>query len=181
MVHLASAITVGLAGLAGLVSAHPGHDVKAEAAERAAFLKNAPVHSRSLSQCASKLKARGHENRNVARRQHIVKNLRAARGLSSSMPFSQPRTREHANQNLDNRYLKARSLNSTLSTSHHSSLTGVDDSTDPNVLFGSEATCILGPEVTQGPYCKLAGLLIESEPSLTPFRRYRRTRSQEHC
>jgi hypothetical protein len=30
------------------VSAHPGHDVKAEAAERAAFLKNAPVHSRSL-------------------------------------------------------------------------------------------------------------------------------------
>lgn len=84
MVHLASVLTVGLAGLAGLVSAHPGHNVKEEAAERAAFLKGAPVHSRSLSQCASKLKARGHESRNVARRQHAVKNLRASRGLAPS-------------------------------------------------------------------------------------------------
>ena len=85
MVYLASAIAVGLVGLAGLVSAHPGHDVKAEAAERAAFLKRAPIQSRSLAQCASKLKARGHENRSVARRQHAVKNLRASRGLESSM------------------------------------------------------------------------------------------------
>lgn len=85
MVHLASAVTIGLIGLAGIVSAHPGHDVKAEAAERAAFLKSAPVHSRSLSQCASKLKARGHESRNIARRQHAVKNLRASRGIASSM------------------------------------------------------------------------------------------------
>lgn len=84
MVYLASVFAVGLAGLASLVSAHPGHDVKSEAAERAAFLKKAPFQSRSLAQCASKLKARGHESRSVARRQHAVKNLRASRGLASS-------------------------------------------------------------------------------------------------
>ncbi|CAG7988724.1 unnamed protein product [Penicillium salamii] len=145
MVQLASFVTIGLAGLASIVSAHPGHDLKAEAAERAAFLKTVPVQSRSLSGCASKLKARGLENRNVARRQHAVKNLRASRGLSQTPHF-----------------LKARSLNSTLSTSHHSSLTGVDPSTDPNVLFGSEATCILGPDVTQGPYYVTGELVREN-------------------
>lgn len=81
----AATLFAGLAGLAGIVSAHPGHDVKAEAAERAAYLKNAPVQSRGLSQCASKLKARGHENANVARRQKAVDNLRRKRGLGSRM------------------------------------------------------------------------------------------------
>lgn len=39
-----------------------------------------------------------------------------------------------------------------LNTSHHSDL-DVDPSTDPSVLFGSGGTCMLGPGVTQGPYC----------------------------
>ena len=154
MVQLASFVAVGLAGLASIVSAHPGHDVKAEAAERAAFLKTVPVQSRSLAGCASKLKARGLENRNVARRQHAVKNLRASRGLSQSTISNSPFASDSPNEKAAPHYLKARSLNSTLSTSHHSSLTGVDASTDPSVLFASESTCILGPDVTQGPYCK---------------------------
>lgn len=83
MVQLASTLAVGLLGLTSVVSAHPGHDHKAEAAERALFMRNAPVHSRSLSQCASQLKARGHENKNVARRSAAVKNLRRRRGLKS--------------------------------------------------------------------------------------------------
>lgn len=81
----AATLFAGLVGLAGIVSAHPGHDVKAEAAERAAFLKNAPVHARGLSQCADKLKARGHEKTNVARRQKAVDSLRRKRGLGSRM------------------------------------------------------------------------------------------------
>lgn len=91
MVYLASIISVSLIGLTGFVSAHPGHDVKAEAAERAAFLQNAPIHSRSLSQCASKLKARGHERRSVARRETAVKHLRRRRGIDSGMSLSQGR------------------------------------------------------------------------------------------
>lgn len=84
MVRLASAVAAGLFGLATVVAGHPGHDVKAEAAERAAFLRNAPIHARSLDQCAAKLKARGHEGRSVARRETAVKKLRQRRGLQTS-------------------------------------------------------------------------------------------------
>ncbi|CAI7565517.1 unnamed protein product [Penicillium viridicatum] len=134
MVHLASVVAIGLTALTGIVSAHPGHDVKAEAAERAEFLKSAPVHSRSLAQCSSRLQRRGQQNRNVARRHMAVKNLRRRLGLQPTSHL-----------------LKARS-DSALDTSHHSNLTGVDPSTDPDVLFGTDATCILAPDVTQGPY-----------------------------
>lgn len=83
MVHLASAVTAGLIGLASIAAAHPGHDHQAEAAERRHFMRNAPIQSRSLSQCASKLKARGIEAKNVARRQNAVKQIRRRRGLST--------------------------------------------------------------------------------------------------
>ncbi|KAJ6088532.1 hypothetical protein N7486_009793 [Penicillium sp. IBT 16267x] len=145
MVQLASALTVGLVGLAGLVSAHPGHNVRTEAAERAAFLKSSSIQTRSLSQCASKLKARGLENKNVARREHAVKHIRRRRGLKN-----------------ESRFLKARDLDTVVNTSHKSNLTNVDVSTDPSVLFKSEATCILGPDVTQGPYYVSGELIREN-------------------
>ncbi|KAJ5180129.1 hypothetical protein N7492_003339 [Penicillium capsulatum] len=145
MVQLKSVLAVGLLGLATAVSAHPGHDVKAEAAERAAFLQRAPIHSRSLSQCASKLKVRGHEKKNVARRANTVQKLRRRRGIDTSAKF-----------------LKARSTEDVLNTSHKSNMTNVHPSTDPSVLFGSEATCILGPDVTQGPYYVTGELIREN-------------------
>lgn len=83
MVHLASAVTAGLIGLASIAVAHPGHDHTAEAAQRRHFMRNAPIQSRSISQCASKLKARGIEAKNVARRQSAVKHIRRRRGLST--------------------------------------------------------------------------------------------------
>ncbi|KAE8326870.1 Intradiol ring-cleavage dioxygenase [Aspergillus sergii] len=144
MVQLASTLVAGLAGLASVVSAHPGHDVRAEAAERAAFLKNAPLRSRSLDQCATKLRARGLEQRNIARREHAVKNLRRSMGLQS---------RSH--------FLKARDLDTALNTTHHSNL-DVNLETDPEVLFASEATCILAPDVTEGPYY-VSGELIRND------------------
>ncbi|KAE8146763.1 extracellular dioxygenase [Aspergillus avenaceus] len=143
MVQLTS-IVAGLAGLASVVSAHPGHDIKAEAAERAAFLKRAPLHSRSLSQCADQLRARGLEQRNIARRHQAVKNLRRTKGIQSRAPF-----------------LKARDLDTVLNTTHHSGL-DVNLDTDPEVLFASNATCILGPDVTQGPYY-VTGELIRDD------------------
>ncbi|EIT79425.1 Intradiol ring-cleavage dioxygenase [Aspergillus flavus] len=142
MVQLASTLTLGLASIASIVSAHPGHNVEAEAAERANFLKKAPIRSRSLAHCATSLKARGVEDLNVARRENAVQLLRRDRGLDTGA-----------------RYLKARDLDSVLATDHHSKLTHVDPSTDPRVLFGSEGTCIVQPEVTQGPYY-IAGELI---------------------
>ena len=135
MVNAAS-LFAGLVGLASLVSAHPGHDVKAEAAERAAFLKHAPVHARGLSQCETQLKARGHEKANVARRQEKVEHLRRKRGLASHAPL-----------------IKARDVDTVLNTTHHSSLEGVTPNIDPHEIFAYNPTCVLGPDVTQGPYC----------------------------
>ncbi|KAJ6113395.1 hypothetical protein N7523_006712 [Penicillium sp. IBT 18751x] len=145
MVHLTSAVAVGLLGLTSVVSAHPGHDHTAEAAERAAFVKSSSVQSRSLANCASNLKARGIENKNVARRQAAVQHLRRRLGINTHAHFN-----------------KARSLDSVLNTDHHSNLTHVDMSTDPSILFGSEATCILGPDVTQGPYYVTGELIREN-------------------
>jgi hypothetical protein len=50
-------------------------------------------------------------------------------------------------------FLKARDLDTLLNTSHHSNLTNIDQTTNPEILFKSEGTCILAPDVTQGPYC----------------------------
>ncbi|KAJ5484849.1 hypothetical protein N7539_004837 [Penicillium diatomitis] len=135
MVRIVSAITASLVAVASLVAAHPGHDHKAEAAERRQFMASARIQTRSLSQCASQLKARGHEAKNVARRHHAVRSIRHRRGLIGG-----------------NRYFRARDLDSALGTSHASNLTGITPSTDASILFGSEATCILAPDVTQGPY-----------------------------
>ena len=71
MVNAASLFT-GLVGLATIVSAHSGHDVKAEAVERASFFKNAPIHARGLSQFETELKARGHERANAVCRQQTA-------------------------------------------------------------------------------------------------------------
>lgn len=85
MVQFTRTFVAGLIGLAGLGFAHPGHDVKAEAAERAAFLKRTPIESRSLGHCAENLKARGYEAKNVARRHQTVEQLRRKRGIEASM------------------------------------------------------------------------------------------------
>ncbi|KAL1969565.1 hypothetical protein VTN77DRAFT_9003 [Rasamsonia byssochlamydoides] len=134
MVQLTSALLTGLVGLAGIAFAHPGHDVKAEAAERAAFLKRAPIESRSLAHCAAKLKARGHEDASIARRERTVQEIRRRNGIQARS------------------FLKARDLASVTNTSHLSTLEGVTPETDPSILFASNGTCILAPDVTQGPY-----------------------------
>lgn len=72
MVRLAPIVLPSLIGLAAMATGHPGHDVKAEAAKRAAFLRHALIHSRSLSHCFTKLKAKGLEAENITRRDATV-------------------------------------------------------------------------------------------------------------
>ncbi|KAF2645217.1 aromatic compound dioxygenase [Massarina eburnea CBS 473.64] len=124
MVVLAKSL-VALAASLSVVSAHPGHDVKAEKAERAESLSK--LQHRSLAHCAEKLKARGIEAANVARRQEAVNTLREKRSL------------------------KRRDFEQVLNTDHSSNETYTED-TPPEILFGSNNTCILTPEVTEGPY-----------------------------
>lgn len=109
---------------------HPGHDHKHEAVERATYLKGA----RSLAHCTDQLRARGIEQRSMARRQALAESIRAERGLG------------------DKPYLKARDTETVLATSHHSNLTGITLETPESQLFADNSSCVLQPDVTEGPY-----------------------------
>ncbi|KAJ2896716.1 hypothetical protein MKZ38_005286 [Zalerion maritima] len=118
---------VGIAALAAnLASAHPGHNIKQEAVVRRDAMK-AMKGPRSLGHCAEKIKSRGLERKNVLRRNNLMNTLVQKRGL------------------------KARDLDSVLATSHLSS-EDYDLDTDEATLFASNGSCVLTPEVTQGPY-----------------------------
>lgn len=116
--------------LAGTAAAHPGHSVAQELQERKEFLST--TKARDLSHCAAKLKARGVEARNNARRADLIEAARAKRGLKV------------ANER--------RTLESVLATDHNETGLGYTPSTDVSTLFSSNASCILTPDVTQGPY-----------------------------
>jgi protocatechuate 3,4-dioxygenase beta subunit len=45
-----------------------------------------------------------------------------------------------------------RDLESAISTNHRSNLTGVTVNSDPSTLFSGNNSCVLSPEVTEGPY-----------------------------
>lgn len=106
--------------------AHPGHDVKAEAAERALYRNS--VEYRSLASCSGEIKARDHLM--VKRRMEQVSQLRQKRGL------------------------KRRDLDDVLNKDHKSTKNVTPDSSAADI-FGSNASCILQPETTEGPYCEL--------------------------
>lgn len=67
---------LGFAAVLGAVSAHPGHDVKAEALERRQYYDSIPISKRSVGQCASKLKERGLAQKAHARRAAIMEEKR---------------------------------------------------------------------------------------------------------
>ncbi|KFY21537.1 hypothetical protein V493_07330 [Pseudogymnoascus sp. VKM F-4281 (FW-2241)] len=126
-----STLVVASAFMTSSVLAHPGHDTRHEIEERAAFMKNS---KRDLSHCVAKMKARGLEARAIQRRSAIAKSTREKRGLSTNAP-----------------YLRARDAASVLNTTHHSSV-DYTPLTSETTIFSSNNSCILSPEVTQGPY-----------------------------
>lgn len=129
-----------LQGLVGLASAlfhgaavgHPGHDISQEAAERRSFLST--VEARSLSHCWPRFAENGLQARNMARRAAQVEQARKERGL---------------------RRAEKRDIDEVLSKSHNKTELGYTPVTSPETLFADFNSCILTPEVTQGPYCTL--------------------------
>ncbi|KAF2757332.1 aromatic compound dioxygenase [Pseudovirgaria hyperparasitica] len=147
MVQLSSFLSAAAASVflgTNIVLSHPGHDVKAEYAQRHAALEAMPLEKKSLARCAEKLKARGHEAKLKARREGIVANLREKRSIERRG------------------FLRARDLDTVLATDHHSNLTGVSIDSSADDLFGTQKSCILSPEVTQGPYY-VSGELIRQD------------------
>ncbi|KAH6662955.1 Intradiol ring-cleavage dioxygenase [Plectosphaerella plurivora] len=119
-------VALALATLSSNVVAHPGHDLTEEIAERRAFLGS--VKRASLEHCAAKLKARGVHDRNIRRRAAAVENARKRLNI------------------------KKRDLATVIATSHDKTELGYTTNTDAATLFSSQNSCVLTPEVTQGPY-----------------------------
>lgn len=130
MVVISKSLTLAVASiLPAAIFAHPGHDVHAEAAKRAAAMEN--MQRRTLAHCADELKALGVEQRSIARRQAAVEKLRKKRSL------------------------EVRDFRTVLNTSHQST-EKYNSQTPADVLFAGNNSCILTPEVTEGPYCECA-------------------------
>lgn len=115
-----------LAGQAAL--AHPGAPIAEEAAERADFMKRSP---KNVRECAPALLERGHYQRTLQRRQELAEKVRAKRGLNIPMLAR----RDFAEYNIS-----------------HASTKDVTYGDDETKLFTDNSSCVLQPEVTQGPY-----------------------------
>ncbi|KAI1344456.1 Intradiol ring-cleavage dioxygenase [Xylariaceae sp. FL0016] len=111
---------------AGLAAAHGNHNIAEEIKERRDFLST--QKRTSLGHCASAMKARGLDRRNIERRAAGVSAARAKRGL-------QRRTEEEV-----------------LATDHNKTSLGYTENTAASALFADYNSCLLTPIVTQGPY-----------------------------
>jgi hypothetical protein len=110
--------------------AHPGHSVAEEAAERGEWLQSR--QPRSVRSCATNLRQRGLFEASLARRRQLVRHARMKRSLTDKQ-------------------LVGRDFSSALNTSHTSNLS-VTLGADEQLLFADDSSCLLAPEVTQGPY-----------------------------
>lgn len=97
--------------------------------ERSAFLKRSPNSVRS---CAAALRARGHFDDAINRRKTTARAIRAKRSLPTSDHFVRRDFSEY-------------------DFSHKSNLSVTWNSSE-SLLFSDNSSCVLQPEVTQGPY-----------------------------
>ena len=123
--------------LAGSALSHGTTYSPAELAKRAEVQT---IARRSLAGCQSKLRARGGVvERSMARRAALAEKARRDLGLRTEAP-----------------YLRRRDVDSVTSTSHASNETGLTSDSNP---FDGNSSCVLAPEVTQGPYCMYSSSL----------------------
>ncbi|KAG7443842.1 aromatic compound dioxygenase [Guyanagaster necrorhizus] len=126
MIHLISLISLAL-----LVVAHPG-EAPPTAAELSRRAELETATRRSLADCQSHLARCGYTDRSIARRTALAEDLRRKRGLATHAP-----------------YKRALTVEEVVDTSHLSNITGLTSDSDP---FTSNTSCILTPELEQGPY-----------------------------
>lgn len=149
------ALAAAILLLAGIANAHPGDDHHEELMKRAEWLNQ--VERRGLSHCADKLEARGIQARSHQRRRELADAQRKKRSLASG---------EESSLNICHRmrskctdfvktvpYLRTRDLATAANTSHLSDLTGLTSDSTDSTIFSGNSSCILNPEVTEGPYC----------------------------
>lgn len=136
-----SRLSVGLAAAASaVVYAHPGETHSNEHLRReiAARDLNAAVGARALGQCADSATARRVKQRNIQRRAETVEALRKERGITAK----------------PKKYRRDLADLQEWETVNHNK-TGVldyDMFTPLETVFDANTSCVLAPEITDGPY-----------------------------
>ncbi|KAK2755445.1 putative extracellular dioxygenase [Colletotrichum kahawae] len=133
--------------LTGVV-AHPGeeHDPQVHKREMALRRSVAANNRRALNACAGSAADVALKQRAIQRRDAKLKELRAKRSIAANAPIRR-RTEDNLN---------------TWAAIDHASSAGYTLDTDPATLFAQNASCVVVPETTIGPYW-VAGELIRSE------------------
>lgn len=136
-----SRLTISLAAAsAAVVVAHPGEHHSNEHIRREIEARdlNAAVGARALSQCSSSASARRLKQRSIQRRSETVNALRKARGIKPN----------------PKKYRRDLAALEEWETVNHNQ-TGVYDYdmfTSLETVFDTNTSCVLAPEVTDGPY-----------------------------
>lgn len=135
-----SKLTTTLALTAGVALAHPGEHHDNEHIRREIEVRDltAAHGARALSQCANSATARRMKQRSVQRRADIVEKLRAERGIKAN----------------PKKYRRDLAALQEWETVNHN-MTGTYDYdmfTALETVFDANTSCVLAPEVTDGPY-----------------------------
>ncbi|KAK4221053.1 Intradiol ring-cleavage dioxygenase [Podospora fimiseda] len=129
---------------ASAVSAHPGADIEAEILETREQISQ--LEHRNLDHCTEILKRDGVFQRGIERRMATFERLRAERYLNGLAPRADPINTSHKSN-------KPYTLNTLAST-----------------IFASNTSCLLSPEVTEGPYYVtgeyIRSDLVENQPGV---------------
>ncbi|KAH8671114.1 Intradiol ring-cleavage dioxygenase [Xylariales sp. PMI_506] len=131
---------LALAAFAGCAVAHPGeaHDEHHMKREIVARDNAARLGARSLGACSNSARAQAVKARSIQRRADAVKNLRQKRGINTSA-----RKNKRTLEDLE-----------AWETVNHN-MTGTYDYdmfTSLETVFDANTSCILAPEITDGPY-----------------------------
>ncbi|KAI1771138.1 aromatic compound dioxygenase [Hypoxylon cercidicola] len=138
------AASLAASSFIGAVIAHPGDSEEVVKYERAMHKHAQAGARRAISEWATNPAAAGLKARSAARRAATVQALREKRGLTEKrMKYKRDQT----------------ALEQYLNISHDSTETGYTLDTPLDVIFDSNSTAALVPEVTIGPYW-VAGELI---------------------
>lgn len=141
MVRTVRFLALATAALIGAASAHSGGQQQQarslqEIQQRRLFMTNG---KRALKACENSNSARQLKEQAIARRAAKVASLQEQRQQRRRLDFS-----------------------TALATDHESSRTDISAGTDPDSVFSTDVSCLLEPEVTQGPYY-ITGELIRND------------------
>ncbi|KAK0200629.1 aromatic compound dioxygenase [Desarmillaria ectypa] len=130
MLYLASLLSIAFL-VANSVVGHPS-EAPSTSVNLARRTELEIATRRSLADCEIHLARRGYTGRSISRRTALAEELRKKRGLANRSP-----------------YKRALTVENVTSTSHLSNVIGLTSDSDP---FSSNSSCVLTPELEQGPY-----------------------------